>query len=171
MSIVATDMDTYVSNSNAKYPISTKTTFNMDLCLAWLMNILLVARVVCLDQILWAEAWLIGRIPRFGHVTDYMRDALHSPPSHSGLFTVSQPWCGAALWARPQCICKRFTAPPWMSNIMVLCVHPNRLSFCALGLLLGLPCFLRRLSCNLEWASHGASLGSWSPCHHILVSS
>lgn len=45
--------------------------------------------------------------------------------SCSGLLIRYLPWCGAALWARPRCICKILATPPWM----VLCAHLSRPSF------------------------------------------
>ena len=41
----------------------------------------LAGRLGCLDRILRSAARLIGRIPKFGHVSRYMRDVLHWLPS------------------------------------------------------------------------------------------
>ena len=48
----------------------------LDYCSALYVG-LPVTRVGCLDRVLRSAARLVGRIPRFGHVTDYMRDVLH----------------------------------------------------------------------------------------------
>ena len=51
----------------------------LDYCSALYVG-LPVTRVGCLDRVLRSAARLVGRIPKFGHVTDYMRDVLHWLP-------------------------------------------------------------------------------------------
>ena len=51
----------------------------LDYCSALYVG-LPVTRVGCLDRVLRSAARLVGRIPRFGHVSDYMRDVLHWLP-------------------------------------------------------------------------------------------
>jgi len=51
----------------------------LDYCSALYVG-LPAARVGCLVRVMRAAARLIGRIARFGHVSDYMRDVLHWLP-------------------------------------------------------------------------------------------
>src|SRR6218665_161771 len=41
----------------------------------------LATRLSCLDRVLRSVARLIGRIPKYDHISTYMRDILHWPPA------------------------------------------------------------------------------------------
>ena len=51
----------------------------LDYCSALYLG-LPATRIGCLDRVLRMAARLIGRIPKYGHVSDYMRDVLHWLP-------------------------------------------------------------------------------------------
>ena len=123
-------------------------------------------RVGCLVRVLRSAARYIGCIPRFRHVTDYMRDVLHwlpFPQSHSGSLTGSLPWSGAD-------VCLSTGAPPSASSTVVLLALLGRLRFLSpgRGLLFCSAVLFLLLACNLEWASFGTTPNAESPSDHVL---
>src|SRR6218665_1035251 len=53
-------------------------------------------RLGCLDRVLHSAARLFGGIPKFGHVSEYMRDVLHWLPAEHRISYSIASWSGAA---------------------------------------------------------------------------
>ena len=68
-------------------------------------------RLNCIYRVMRAAARLVGRIPRFGHVSDYMRDVLHwLPPQQRIFFRIS-----SLVWH-----CVLGTAPSYLQVLLTL---------------------------------------------------
>jgi len=122
-------------------------------------------RVGCLVRVLRSAARYIGCIPRFRHVTDYMRDVLHWLPFPQWIaYRISSlvwRWCG---------LCLSTGAPPSASSTVVLLALLGRLRFLSpgRGLLFCSAVLFLLLACNLEWASFGTTPNAESPSDHVL---
>jgi hypothetical protein len=96
----------------------------LDYCSALYVG-LPAARVVCLDRVLRTAACLIGRIPRYGHVAEYMRDVLHWLPfpqriiyrPYLRLGLVLPRWCGPCLLTGALMLHPKRPAP-WFSALL-----------------------------------------------------
>src|SRR6218665_3506130 len=65
-----------------------------------------------IDRVLRTAARLVGRIPRFGRVSEYMRDVLHWLPYPQRIvYTASLRWFGVAWRDWPHPISGNFVAP------------------------------------------------------------
>ena len=56
-------------------------------------------RLGCLNRVLRSAARLFGGIPKFGHVSEYMRDVLHWLPAEHRISYRIASWSGAAYLA------------------------------------------------------------------------
>ena len=100
-------------------------TARLDYCCSLYVG-LPAGRLGCLDRVLRSAARLIGRIPRFGHISGYMLDVLHWLPSSSVSHTGLLLWYGGACWALPQPIFASSAALPQMPWVVAPSALPSR---------------------------------------------
>ena len=67
-------------------------------------------RLRCLEGVLRAAARLVGGVPKFGHISDYIRDVLHWLPVQSRIhFRVASFAWRCVLGTAPPYLCELFT--------------------------------------------------------------